>query len=170
MVNDISRQGIGFDTPDNEVTIVLAAGERPVPKAAKAEVAAAIVDVIEDLRAGRHTGGAGFAPPHGGKGRDMSDDREEYEVYDLFTRGTELLESGDFNAAAVPLERAPPPGAGQGLDPRGARPRLLPIGPLRQGREEFAAVVERYPTNDFALFCLGRACELTGDRRGPAST
>ena len=26
-------------------------------------------------------------------------------------------------------------------------------------------MVERYPTNDFALFCLGRACELTGDRK-----
>jgi phosphopantothenoylcysteine decarboxylase/phosphopantothenate--cysteine ligase len=53
VVNDISRQGIGFDTPDNEVTIVLSGEERPVPKASKSEVAAAIVDVIEDLRTGR---------------------------------------------------------------------------------------------------------------------
>jgi phosphopantothenoylcysteine decarboxylase / phosphopantothenate---cysteine ligase len=69
VVNDISRKGIGFDTPDNEVTIVLAGEERPVPKASKAEVAAAIVDVIEDLRAGRHTdGGRQLAPPQGGKG------------------------------------------------------------------------------------------------------
>jgi phosphopantothenoylcysteine decarboxylase / phosphopantothenate---cysteine ligase len=69
VVNDISQKGIGFDTPENEVTIVLSDGERPVPKASKAEVAAAIVDVIEDLRAGRHTGGGQeFAPPRGGKG------------------------------------------------------------------------------------------------------
>ena len=69
VVNDISRKGIGFDTPDNEVTIVLSDGERPVPKASKAEVAAAIVDVIEDLRAGSHTGGGReFAPPQRGKG------------------------------------------------------------------------------------------------------
>ncbi len=69
VVNDISQQGIGFDTPENEVTIVLAQEERPVPKAAKAEVAAAIVDVIEDLRAGHHTpGGKEFAPPQGEKG------------------------------------------------------------------------------------------------------
>jgi len=69
VVNDISRKGIGFDTPDNEVTIVLAGAERPVPRASKAEVAAAIVDVIEDLRAGRHTdGGRQLAPPQGGKG------------------------------------------------------------------------------------------------------
>src|SRR4051812_312735 len=53
VVNDISRKGIGFDTPDNEVTIVLSGEERPVPKASKAEVAGAIVDVIEDLRTGR---------------------------------------------------------------------------------------------------------------------
>jgi phosphopantothenoylcysteine decarboxylase/phosphopantothenate--cysteine ligase len=69
VVNDISRKGIGFDTPENEVTIVLPGEERPVPKASKAEVAAAIVDVIEDLRAGRHTdGGRQLAPPQGGKG------------------------------------------------------------------------------------------------------
>jgi phosphopantothenoylcysteine decarboxylase/phosphopantothenate--cysteine ligase len=69
VVNDISQKGIGFDTPENEVTIVLPGEERPVPKASKAEVAAAIVDVIEDLRAGRHTdGGREFAPPQSGKG------------------------------------------------------------------------------------------------------
>ena len=69
VVNDISQAGVGFDTPENEVTIVLPGGERPVPRASKAEVAAAIVDVIEDLRAGRHAdGGQEFAPPQGGKG------------------------------------------------------------------------------------------------------
>src|SRR5215207_458838 len=57
VVNDISQRGIGFDTPDNEVTIVLPGRELPVPKASKAEVAAAIVDVIEDLRTGRQAGG-----------------------------------------------------------------------------------------------------------------
>jgi phosphopantothenoylcysteine decarboxylase/phosphopantothenate--cysteine ligase len=55
IVNDISRPGIGFDTPDNEVTIVLPGGDRPVPRGSKAEVAAAVIDVIEELRANRHT-------------------------------------------------------------------------------------------------------------------
>jgi phosphopantothenoylcysteine decarboxylase/phosphopantothenate--cysteine ligase len=55
VVNDISQPGIGFDTPDNEVTIVLHDGERSVPRGSKAEVAAAVIDVIEDLRADRHT-------------------------------------------------------------------------------------------------------------------
>jgi phosphopantothenoylcysteine decarboxylase/phosphopantothenate--cysteine ligase len=57
VVNDISQPGIGFDTPDNEVTIVLPDADRPVPRGSKAEVAAAVIDVIEDLRADRHTVG-----------------------------------------------------------------------------------------------------------------
>ena len=57
VVNDISQPGIGFDTPDNEVTIVLPDGERAVPRGSKAEVAAAVIDVIEDLRTDRHTVG-----------------------------------------------------------------------------------------------------------------
>jgi phosphopantothenoylcysteine decarboxylase/phosphopantothenate--cysteine ligase len=51
VVNDISRPDIGFDSPENEVTVVLPAGQRPLDKAPKAEIAAAIVDVIEELRA-----------------------------------------------------------------------------------------------------------------------
>ena len=51
VVNDISRADIGFDSPDNEVTIVTSSGERPLAKAAKPVVARAIVDVVEELRA-----------------------------------------------------------------------------------------------------------------------
>ena len=51
VVNDISQPGIGFDTPENEVTLVTRAGDRPVPRGSKAEVAAAIVDLVEELRA-----------------------------------------------------------------------------------------------------------------------
>ena len=54
--------------------------------------------------------------------------------------------------------------ARQELDPRGARPRVLPLGRFEQATEEFAAVVERYPVNDFAHFCLGRSLEKTGRR------
>jgi phosphopantothenoylcysteine decarboxylase/phosphopantothenate--cysteine ligase len=50
VVNDIARPDIGFEAPDNEVTIVTAAGERHVPRATKAEVARAILDVVGDLR------------------------------------------------------------------------------------------------------------------------
>jgi phosphopantothenoylcysteine decarboxylase/phosphopantothenate--cysteine ligase len=50
VVNDIARADIGFEGPDNEVTIVTAAGERHVPRASKSEVARAILDVVGDLR------------------------------------------------------------------------------------------------------------------------
>jgi phosphopantothenoylcysteine decarboxylase / phosphopantothenate---cysteine ligase len=51
VVNDVARPGIGFDTTDNEVTILTRAGERHVPRAAKAEVARAILDAVVELRA-----------------------------------------------------------------------------------------------------------------------
>ena len=50
VVNDISRAEIGFDSEENEVKIVFAAGEQTVRRAPKAEVAAAILDVVQELR------------------------------------------------------------------------------------------------------------------------
>ena len=35
---------------------------------------------------------------------------------------------------------------------------------LPSAAEEFAALVERYPVNDYAHFCLGRSLEKTGRR------
>ncbi|MDQ3434816.1 MAG: bifunctional phosphopantothenoylcysteine decarboxylase/phosphopantothenate--cysteine ligase CoaBC [Actinomycetota bacterium] len=53
VLNDISRADIGFDTDDNEVTIVTAAGEKPVPLGPKGAVAAAVLDCVEELRVQR---------------------------------------------------------------------------------------------------------------------
>jgi phosphopantothenoylcysteine decarboxylase/phosphopantothenate--cysteine ligase len=50
VVNDISDPGIGFESDQNEVTIVTAAGAKPVPRGPKPAVAAAIVDAVEELR------------------------------------------------------------------------------------------------------------------------
>jgi phosphopantothenoylcysteine decarboxylase/phosphopantothenate--cysteine ligase len=47
--NDVARPDIGFDAPQNEVTLVSAGGERTVPKAAKDEIAAAILNEVELL-------------------------------------------------------------------------------------------------------------------------
>ena len=57
VVNDISREEIGFDSADNEVTIVTPEGERHVPRASKAEIAAAVLDFVQTLRtrSGAHT-------------------------------------------------------------------------------------------------------------------
>lgn len=83
-------------------------------------------------------------------------------VYDLFQRGTQLLDEGDFHAAAVPLSRA------RDLEPhkdsiREALGRAyFHAQRYDQAREEFEAIVAHAPTNDYALFCLGRSLQLLG--------
>ena len=47
--NDVSRNGIGFDSPENEVTLVSAAGQREVSRRPKAEIAALVLDEVESL-------------------------------------------------------------------------------------------------------------------------
>jgi Flp pilus assembly protein TadD len=90
----------------------------------------------------------------------MSDDR--LDVYDLFKRGSALLESGDYSAAAIPLEKA----SRAEPDKTSIREALgrayFRSGRYAQASEEFRAVVERAPVNDFAHFCLGRSLEKTG--------
>jgi phosphopantothenoylcysteine decarboxylase/phosphopantothenate--cysteine ligase len=57
VVNDISREDIGFDSEANEVTILTngasADGAHKVGRAAKTQIAEAILDAVEKLRAGR---------------------------------------------------------------------------------------------------------------------
>lgn len=83
-------------------------------------------------------------------------------VFDLFQRGTALLEGGDFHAATVPLARA------RDLEPDKASIReALGRAFFRSQRyaeavTEFEAVVEQAPTNDYALFCLGRSLQQLG--------
>ena len=92
------------------------------------------------------------------------------DVYDLYKRGTELLAAGDFDQATVPLRKA-----------RDREPEKTSIREalgrayfrsrqFEEARVEFEAVVERAPTNDYALFCLGRAlmeCGRPADARKP---
>ena len=86
-------------------------------------------------------------------------------AYELFKKGSELLERGDFMAAAIPLERA------RDLEPDKSSIRealgraYFRSARFEQAAEEFAAVVERHPVNDYAHFCLGRAFENTGRRK-----
>lgn len=95
-------------------------------------------------------------------GPDRTAEARGEEVYALFTRGSQLLEAGDFAAAAIPLEQA------RRMEPdktsiREALGRAyFRSGRFEQAGEEFAAVVERAPVNDFAHFCLGKALAKTG--------
>jgi len=53
VLNDVSDPTIGFDSTENEVTLVTAAEETEVPRASKDVVAEAILDRVESLRAAR---------------------------------------------------------------------------------------------------------------------
>ena len=44
--NDVARDDVGFDAPDNEVVLVSAEGERRIEKAPKQRIAAAILDEV----------------------------------------------------------------------------------------------------------------------------
>jgi Flp pilus assembly protein TadD len=84
------------------------------------------------------------------------------DVYDLYQRGMALLEDGHFHQAIVPLAKA------RDLEPdktsiREALGRAyFRTGGFEAARAEFEAVVERAPTNDYALFCLGRSLMQLG--------
>jgi Flp pilus assembly protein TadD len=84
------------------------------------------------------------------------------DVYELFTRGTELLEAGHAHQATIPLSRA------RDLAPDKASIRealgraLFGARRYREAVTEFEAVIDRAPTNDFALFCLGRSLQMLG--------
>jgi len=54
VLNDVSRSEIGFESDDNEVVIVERGAEHHVPMASKAEVAGAILDRVEAIRAALH--------------------------------------------------------------------------------------------------------------------
>ena len=86
-------------------------------------------------------------------------------VYELFTRGSALLDAGDFAAAVIPLEHA----RNLESDKTSIREALgrayFRSGRFEKAREEFEAVVERSPVNHYAQFCLGRSLENTGRRR-----
>ncbi len=86
-------------------------------------------------------------------------------VYELYQRGRELLEHGDHQAAIVPLSKA------RDLEPgkasiREALGRALFHAQHYEGAAaEFEAIAEETPTNDYALFCLGRAMQKLGRHR-----
>lgn len=49
VLNDVSRPGIGFDSDENAVTLVTAAGERTLDRASKAVIAGQILDAVLHL-------------------------------------------------------------------------------------------------------------------------
>jgi Flp pilus assembly protein TadD len=91
-------------------------------------------------------------------------------VYELYRRGCDLLDHGDHQAAIVPLSKA------RDLEPDKASIRealgraLFHARRYESAAAEFRAVASWTPTNDYALFCLGRSMQLLGrhhEARGP---
>jgi Flp pilus assembly protein TadD len=74
----------------------------------------------------------------------------------------ELLEAGHNHQAVIPLSRA------RDLAPDKTSVRealgraLFHCQRYAEAADEFSAVIERAPTNDFALFCLGRSLQMLG--------
>jgi Flp pilus assembly protein TadD len=83
-------------------------------------------------------------------------------AYDLFQRGSQLLQQHDFHAAVIPLQRA------RDLEPEkdsiheALGRAYFHTQRYEQARAEFEKVVEHAPTNDYALFCLGRSLQQLG--------
>lgn len=86
-------------------------------------------------------------------------------AYDLYMRGCDLLDHGDYQAAIVPLTKA------RDLEPQKTSIRetlgraLFHAQRYERAAEEFKAVADAAPTNDYALFCLGRAMQQLGRHR-----
>jgi tetratricopeptide (TPR) repeat protein len=87
---------------------------------------------------------------------------KEESVYDLFKRGEELLNTGNPAQAAVVLERA----RKQEPDRPSIRETLgrayFSSGRYVRAAEQFQAVIELYPTDRYAHYCLGRCMEKLG--------
>lgn len=85
-----------------------------------------------------------------------------HDLYELYRRGSDLLERGDHHAAIIALERAAQ-GAPDKTSVREALGRAyFKAQRYRDAAHEFEVVSEAAPTNDFALFCLGRSLQLLG--------
>ena len=91
-------------------------------------------------------------------------DQVSESLYDLYHRGVSLLESGDFAQATVPLSKAARIAPEKSSIREALGRAYFHAGRYPEAAQEFEAVVERYPVNDFAQFCLGRALTLAGQR------
>jgi len=86
-------------------------------------------------------------------------------AYELYRAGCSLLGHGDHQAAIVPLKKA------RDLEPQMASVRealgraLFGAQHYESAAEEFEAATRISPTDDYALFCLGRSMQQLGRHR-----
>jgi Flp pilus assembly protein TadD len=89
-------------------------------------------------------------------------DDNGYELYELYKRGTALLEAGHNHQATIPLSRARDLAPDKTSIREALGRALFHSQRYEQAATEFEAVIERAPTNDFAQFCLGRSLQMLG--------
>ncbi len=84
------------------------------------------------------------------------------DVYELFRRGTELLEAGHNHQATIPLSRARDLAPDKTSIREALGRALFHTQRYEQAAAEFQAIIDQSPINDYALFCLGRCLQLLG--------
>ncbi|GAB4242930.1 MAG: hypothetical protein Kow00129_01700 [Thermoleophilia bacterium] len=87
---------------------------------------------------------------------------EEAVVYQHFQAGVELLESGNPAQAAVRLQKARRAAPGKASIREALGRAYFALGRWQAAEEEFRAVIEIAPTNDYAHFALGRSLQRQG--------
>lgn len=92
----------------------------------------------------------------------MDEPTHPTDAYELYRAGTALLDRGDHHAAVIPLTRAREMEPAQASINEALGRALFHTQRYGDAAEAFAAVVERAPTNDYALFCLGRCLQQLG--------
>ena len=86
-------------------------------------------------------------------------------AYELYQDGMELLQSRNPAAAAVVLERARRQEPGRSSIREALGRAYFNSGNYRKAAAEFVVVLELYPTNDYAHYCLARCADKLGQER-----
>jgi Flp pilus assembly protein TadD len=84
------------------------------------------------------------------------------DVYELYRRGSALLEAGDHHQATISLTRARDLAPDKTSIREALGRALFHVRRYEAAAAEFQAVTDRAPTNDYALFCLGRSLQMLG--------
>lgn len=92
----------------------------------------------------------------------------EFEAYEAFQNGTELLAISEFRQAAIALERAKKLEPDKGSIREALGRAYLSSRAYSRAAEEFRAAVELHPADHYAHFGLARALDRLGDTAGAA--
>ena len=142
-----------------------------MPRSTKEDVAVAVLDLVQELRVAGGAPLAGGTAPVSPEPRAPARTRPSRTPMRSSSAASRCWQSSHWAQAAVSLEKA------KRLEPdktsiREALGRAyFRSGRYRRAASEFSAVVERYPANDYAHFCLGRSLrEARRPRPPPAGT